>query len=120
MARDAGRRTSGRIAHHSIEQVLERSDLGDLAAGYTQMRPQGGELQGRCPFHDERSPSFWVNPTKGVYYCFGCGAAGDTITFVQEKLGLDKPIWQQYVYFHGAHQRSCRQGDRIWSAQASG
>lgn len=69
--------------------MLQRSDLGDLAAAYTVLRPQGGELQGRCPFHDERSPSFWVNTAKGVYHCFGCGASGDTITFVQEKMGLD-------------------------------
>lgn len=82
-------RRSGRIAQHSVEQVLERADLGDLVAGYTQLRPQGGEMQGRCPFHEERTPSFWVNPGKGVYHCFGCGASGDTITFVQEKMGLD-------------------------------
>jgi DNA primase len=85
----SGQPRRGRIAHHSVEQVLDRADLGDLVAGYTQLRPQGGELQGRCPFHDERSPSFWVNPAKRVYHCFGCGASGDTITFVQEKLGLD-------------------------------
>lgn len=69
--------------------MLQRSDLHDLAAGFTQLRKQGGEFTGRCPFHDERTPSFWLNPGKGVYHCFGCGASGDTVTFVQEKLGLD-------------------------------
>jgi DNA primase len=79
----------GRILQASIEQVLQRSDLGDLAGGFTQLKRAGDELTGRCPFHDERTPSFWVNPTKGVYHCFGCGASGDVITFAQEKLGLD-------------------------------
>ena len=69
--------------------MLQRSDLADLVTGFTQLRKQGAEFTGRCPFHDERTPSFWVNPTKGVYHCFGCGASGDTISFVQEKVGLD-------------------------------
>jgi len=79
----------GRITQPSIDMVLERSDLVDLASGYTQLRKQGAEHLGRCPFHDERSPSFWVNETKGVYHCFGCGVSGDVVTFVQEKLTLD-------------------------------
>jgi DNA primase len=80
---------SGRIAQSSIESVLARTDLVDLASAYTQLHRRGAEHSGRCPFHDERTPSFWVNPTKGVYHCFGCGASGDAITFVQAKQGLD-------------------------------
>src|SRR5215204_489473 len=56
----------------------------------TQLRKGGGgELTGRCPFHDERTPSFWLNPVKQLYYCFGCGAKGDLISFVRETEGLD-------------------------------
>jgi len=80
---------TGRITQASIDSVLQRSDLVDLAGGYTQLHKRGAEFSGRCPFHDERSPSFWVNGTKGVYHCFGCGASGDVITFVQAKQGLD-------------------------------
>ncbi len=76
---------SGRITQSSIEAVLQRSDLVDLAGGYTQLVKRGAEHSGRCPFHDERTPSFWVNGTKGVYHCFGCGASGDVITFLQAK-----------------------------------
>jgi DNA primase len=86
MARGA---SSGRITQRSIERVLERADLVELASGYTEMHKRGAEHSGRCPFHDERTPSFWVNGTKGVYHCFGCGASGDVISFVQSKQGLD-------------------------------
>src|SRR3954471_4449738 len=56
----------------------------------TQLRKGGGgELPGRCPFHDERTPSFWLNPVKQLYYCFGCGAKGDLVSFVRETEGLD-------------------------------
>ena len=86
MANGPGR---GRITQSSIDAVLQRSDLVDLASGYTQLTQRGAEHLGRCPFHDERTPSFWVNGTKGVYHCFGCGASGDVITFLQQKQGLD-------------------------------
>src|SRR5437868_3635570 len=52
---------------------------------YLQLRPAGGgSLKGLCPFHDERSPSFNVSSTKGVFHCFGCGKGGDAIRFIQE------------------------------------
>ncbi len=80
---------SGRIAQQSIDAVLQRADLVDIASAHTQLHKRGAEFSGRCPFHDERTPSFWVNPTKGVYHCFGCGASGDVITYLQAKQGLD-------------------------------
>lgn len=86
MARATG---SGRITQRSIERVLERADLVELASAYTELHRRGAEHSGRCPFHDERTPSFWVNGTKGVYHCFGCGASGDVISFLQAKQGLD-------------------------------
>ena len=55
----------------------------------TQLRKAGARLQGRCPFHEDRSPSFSVNAVDKLYYCFGCGAGGDVITFVQETEQLD-------------------------------
>lgn len=80
---------SGLIAQHSIDAVLQRSDLVDLVQGFTQLKKHGNEWQGRCPFHDERTPSFSVNSAKGVYYCFGCSASGDVIGFLKAKQGLD-------------------------------
>ena len=85
----AGAGTSGRITQQSIDAVLQRADLVDIAGAHTQLHKRGAEFSGRCPFHDERTPSFWVNSAKGVYHCFGCGASGDVITFLQNKQGLD-------------------------------
>jgi DNA primase len=79
----------GRISEASIDAVLGRTDIVDLVSGYTQLRKAGAEFTGRCPFHEERTPSFWVNATKGVYHCFGCGASGNVIGFLRDKQGLD-------------------------------
>jgi DNA primase len=60
-----------------------------VVTGRTQLRKVGGRFTGRCPFHEERTPSFSVNATDKLYYCFGCGAKGDLITFVRETEQLD-------------------------------
>lgn len=82
-------RTQGRISQESVATVVQRADLVDVASGFTQLHKKGAEFLGRCPFHDEKTPSFWVNPGKGVYHCFGCKASGDIIDFVRNKQGLD-------------------------------
>lgn len=81
--------SGGRIVQASLEAVVERSDLVELVRTHTELTKRGAEHLGRCPFHDEKTPSFWVNDVKGVYHCFGCGASGDVIDFVREKQGLD-------------------------------
>jgi len=63
----------------------------DLVSQRTELRRVGTQYSGRCPFHDERTPSFSVDPVKKLYYCFGCGARGDAIGFVRESQGLDFP-----------------------------
>ena len=78
-----------RIRSESVEAVKEAVDMIDLVSGRTQMKRSGGEWRGRCPFHDERTGSFWVNPLTKVYYCFGCQAKGDAIGFVQATEALD-------------------------------
>lgn len=83
------RQGGGRITQASIEAVSQRADILDLVAAYTQLHRRGAEHAGRCPFHEERTASFYVNPTKGVYHCFGCGAKGDAIGFIQAKQNLD-------------------------------
>jgi DNA primase len=77
------------IKHESVEAVKEAVDMIDLVSGRTQMKRSGAEWRGRCPFHDERTGSFWVDPIKKVYYCFGCQAKGDAIRFVQETEALE-------------------------------
>src|SRR4051794_41697492 len=76
------------IKHESVEAVKEAVDMIDLVSGRTQMKRSGGEWRGRCPFPDERTGSFWVNPPTKVYYCFGWQAQGDAVRFVQETEAL--------------------------------
>jgi DNA primase len=78
-----------RIADPSVEAVKAAADIVEVISGRTQLRRSGVRFTGLCPFHDERTPSFSVSPEKGLYYCFGCGAAGDAVSFVEETEGVD-------------------------------
>jgi DNA primase len=78
-----------RIKHESVEAVKAAIDMVELVGARTQLRRAGGRYTGRCPFHEERTPSFSVNPQDKLYYCFGCGAGGDAITFVRQTEQLD-------------------------------
>ncbi|MBJ7353711.1 MAG: DNA primase [Thermoleophilaceae bacterium] len=78
-----------RISDASKEKVREAVDIVDLVNHYTDLRRNGSQYMGRCPFHEDNSPSFSVNPHDKVYHCFGCGVGGDVFKFVQEKEGLD-------------------------------
>jgi DNA primase len=76
---------AGRIRDEDIEAVKERTDIAKLVSGYLSLRKTGHDsLSGLCPFHTEKTPSFSVSPSKGMYYCFGCGAGGDAIRFLRE------------------------------------
>ncbi|TFV52105.1 DNA primase [Blastococcus sp. TF02A-35] len=75
----------GRIRAADIALVRERSKIDDIIGEHLQLkRAGGGSLKGLCPFHDEKSPSFQVTPSRGLYHCFGCGVGGDVIRFVQD------------------------------------
>ena len=78
-----------RIKDASVDEVKAAADMVAVVSGRTQLRKAGGRYLGRCPFHEERTPSFSVNATDKLYYCFGCGAKGDLITFVRETEQLD-------------------------------
>jgi len=74
----------------SKERVREAVDMIDLVNARTELKRAGvNRYTGLCPFHDERSPSFGINPAEKVYYCFGCQASGDAFTFVMETEGVD-------------------------------
>ncbi|TDC82967.1 DNA primase [Actinomadura sp. 7K507] len=76
---------AGRIRNEDIALVRERSSIADVIGEYLQLRNAGGDnLKGLCPFHEEKSPSFNVTASRGLYFCFGCEAGGDVIKFVQE------------------------------------
>src|SRR6266550_1339284 len=79
-----------RYSADAKEQVRDAVDMVDLVSSRTELRRAGANrFEGLCPFHEERTPSFGVDPVKKVYHCFGCGAGGDVFTFVQEIEGLD-------------------------------
>jgi DNA primase len=75
----------------SIERVKEGADIVEVVSAYTDLRRSGTRFSGLCPFHDERTPSFSVDPAGKLYHCFGCGVGGDVIKFVEEKEGLSFP-----------------------------
>jgi DNA primase len=72
------------IAPESIQQVINRSDIVDVIGQFVKLRKRGASYIANCPFHNEKSPSFNVNPSKGIYKCFGCGKGGDVVSFVEE------------------------------------
>src|SRR6202165_2821726 len=76
--------------NESRERVREAVDFVELVSARTELRRAGpSSYEGLCPFHDERTPSFGIDPNQKVYYCFGCEAKGDVFTFVQETEGVD-------------------------------
>ena len=78
-----------RIKPESVEAVKAAADIVEVVGARTQLRKAGARYVGRCPFHEERTPSFSVNPTEKLFYCFGCGKGGDLISFVEETENLD-------------------------------
>jgi DNA primase len=79
-----------RIKDSSVNDVVAAADFVEVVSGRTQLRrASGSRYTGRCPFHEERTPSFSVNPVEKLYYCFGCGKGGNLISFVRETENLD-------------------------------
>jgi DNA primase len=77
-----------RIKDSSVRDVVAAADMVEVVSARTQLRRAGARYTGRCPFHEERTPSFSVNATDKLYYCFGCGKGGDVISFVRETENL--------------------------------
>jgi DNA primase len=77
------------ISHESVDRVKQAADIVEVVSAHTDLRRQGARYVGLCPFHDERTPSFSVEPQEKLYHCFGCGVGGDVIKFIEEKDGLN-------------------------------
>ena len=73
----------------SVDQIKSKIDIVSLVSSYMKLDKAGANWKGKCPFHNEKTPSFFVSPDRGSYYCFGCQAKGDIFTFVEEFEGLD-------------------------------
>ena len=70
-----------------VNEVREKNDIVDVISGYVKLKKQGSNYFGLCPFHNEKSPSFSVTPSKQMFYCFGCGKGGNVYTFIREYEG---------------------------------
>ena len=77
------------IPREVVEEIVARTDIEQLVGSYVSLKRTGSNLLGLCPFHNEKTPSFTVTPAKKMFYCFGCGAGGNAITFVQKAENLD-------------------------------
>lgn len=73
----------------TVEQIKNRLSIADVVGSYITLEKSGANLKARCPFHNEKTPSFFVSPDRNTYYCFGCGAKGDIFSFVEEFESLD-------------------------------
>lgn len=82
---------SGRIPQDFIDDLIQRADIVEVVGSRVQLTKAGREYKARCPFHAEKTPSFWVSPQKGFYHCFGCGAHGTALGFLMEYERLDFP-----------------------------
>jgi DNA primase len=80
-----------RFAPDTVERVKDAADMVEIVSAYTDLRRKGERYEGLCPFHEERTPSFSVDPHQKLYHCFGCQVGGDVFQFVQEKEGLSFP-----------------------------
>jgi DNA primase len=84
--------SGGRFADDARERVRQAADILQVVGQRVELTRRGANsFFGRCPFHDERTPSFHVRPAEGAYYCFGCGAKGDVFRFVEETEGVRFP-----------------------------
>jgi DNA primase len=79
------------IPDDKVREVRERAAILEVISDYMSLRKSGANYQGLCPFHGEKTPSFSVNPGKGIFHCFGCGVGGNVVTFVMKMEGLSFP-----------------------------
>jgi DNA primase len=82
---------AGRIPQHFINELIARADIVEIVGARVTLRKAGSNYKGLCPFHNEKTPSFTVSPTKGFYHCFGCGAHGTAISFLMSYENLSYP-----------------------------
>src|SRR6202034_3619623 len=85
------------IAQETIQQILSRIDIIEIVGGFVKLKKRGANYLGLCPFHDEKTPSFTVSPTKEIYKCFGCGKAGNSVSFIMEHEHASYPEALRYL-----------------------
>src|SRR5882724_12219463 len=116
------------IVDDDVARVRDATDLVALAGEHLALKRSGRRFVGLCPFHPEKTPSFSINQEEGVYYCFGCQASGDAITFVREVEHLDfvgaverlaSRAGIQLRYDDAAYSENRKKRDRLHEAVAA-
>ena len=90
------------LSDEFISELKSRNDIEEIIGDYVNLQRKGKNLMGLCPFHSERTPSFCVYPSNGSFYCFGCGAGGDVITFLR--------LMEHYDYIEAVKNLADRAG----------
>ena len=85
------------IPQETIDRIFETARIEEVVGDFVELKKAGVNYKGRCPFHDEKTPSFVVSPTKGIYKCFGCGKGGNSIMFIQDIQAANYPEALRYV-----------------------
>ncbi|MBC8266810.1 MAG: DNA primase [Flavobacteriales bacterium] len=85
------------IPKETIDKIFEAARIEEVVGGFVQLKKRGANFIGHCPFHDEKTPSFTVSATKGIYKCFGCGKGGNSVSFVMEHEHYSYPEALKYV-----------------------
>ena len=85
------------IPNHTAQNIIETARIEEVVGDFVTLKRRGANLIANCPFHNEKTPSFYVSPAKGIYKCFGCGAAGNAVKFVMEHENLGYPDALRYL-----------------------
>ena len=104
----------------SIQEVMNRADIVDVIGQFVRLKKRGTNYLANCPFHNEKTPSFNVSPAKGIYKCFGCGKAGNVVTFIQEHEKLTYPEAMHWLadYYKITLQETERSPEQLQQQQA--
>ena len=116
------------ISEDKIAEIRDRAPIAEVIGNYVALKKSGNSLKGLCPFHNEKTPSFYVHPNRGFYHCFGCKASGDIFSFLMhvegktfpevardlaEQTGVQLPVYDPQR--EAEHQRNKKQSDRLLS-----
>ena len=85
------------IPSETVDEILSTAKIEEVVSDYVNLKRRGVNMIGLCPFHNEKTPSFTVSPTKNLYKCFGCGKGGNIFTFLETYQGLAFPEAVEYL-----------------------